>query len=156
MPAGANDVSLNHRNQIMKKNRSALPAIVLLFFVQVNCQGEDKSTFTKAGHTTDSLAKVKKSLTDGKAVLLDVREDDEWKAGHLKDAKLLPLSIIRKGKLTHKQKKLLPKDKPVYCHCRSGGRVLAVSRILRVKGYDIRPLKSGFNDLVNAGFKRAK
>ncbi len=37
---------------------------------------------------------VKKAIADGKAVLIDVREVDEWKEGHLKDAKNLPLSEL--------------------------------------------------------------
>ena len=44
----------------------------------------------------------------------------------------------------------LPKDKPVYCHCRSGGRVLQVSKLLRAKGYDIRPLKAGYEQLLTS------
>jgi phage shock protein E len=130
--------------------RSCWFAVALLLFLPAVCEGEDKSTFTESGHTTDNLKKVKRSLAKGTAVLLDVRELNEWKAGHLKQANLLPLSIIRKGK------KLLRKDKPVYCHCRSGGRVLAVSKILRSRGYDIRPLKAGYTDLLQAGFEKAK
>ena len=136
--------------------RSHWIAVALLLFLPAVCEGQDKPTFTKSGHTTDDLKKVQTSLKKGTAVLLDVRELNEWKAGHLKQANLLPLSIIRKGKLTDKQKKLLRKDKPVYCHCRSGGRVLAVSKILRSRGYDIRPLKAGYTDLLQAGFEKAK
>ena len=140
----------------MKSIPSGLPAVVVLFLLPVTGRAEERPRFTAAGHTTDSLTKVEKSLADGRAVLLDVREENEWNAGHLRDAQLLPLSTIRSGKLTGKQKKLLPKNKPVYCHCRSGGRVLVVSKLLRVRGYDIRPLKSGYADLVKVGFKRAK
>ncbi len=44
-----------------------------------------------AEHTKDSLDTVKKRLKNEKAVLIDVRELSEWDAGHLKDAKLVPL-----------------------------------------------------------------
>ncbi|MCH2210121.1 MAG: rhodanese-like domain-containing protein [Fuerstiella sp.] len=131
-------------------------AVLLFLFLPVICEGKDKPTFTESGHTTDHLKMVKRSLVKNTAVLLDVREYSEWKAGHLEQADLLPLSIIRSGRLTDKQKKMLPKDKPVYCHCRSGGRVLAVSKILRGRGYDIRPLKAGYSDLLKAGFEKAK
>ena len=140
----------------MRTAGNSLLITALLLIASAACDASEKPRFTEAGHTTDSLKKVKQKLADGKAVLLDVREENEWNAGHLQDAKLLPLSIIRQGELTEQQKKLLPKDKPVYCHCRSGGRVLAVSKILRAKGYDIRPLKSGYADLVEAGFKPAR
>ena len=115
----------------------------------------EESGFTRDGHTTDSLAKVKQEVTKGRAILLDVREKSEWDEGHLDSSRLLPLSVIRTGEFTDEQKKLLPKDKPVYCHCASGGRVLIVSEILRERGYDIRPLKGGFLTLVKAGFRKA-
>jgi phage shock protein E len=140
----------------MTKPYFCLLPVALLFLFAAAGTAAEKPTFTKAGHTTDSVVMVKKQLIANKAVLLDVREESEWKNGHLKDAQLLPLSIIREGRLTADQKKLLPKDKPVYCHCASGGRVLTVSKILRAKGYDIRPLKAGFVDLVKNGFKEAE
>jgi len=37
-------------------------------------------------------------------------------------------------------------------HCRSGGRVLPAAGILKKAGYDVRPLKAGFDDLKDAGF----
>ena len=113
-------------------------------------------TFTRAGHTTDTLDVVRQRLKDKKAVLLDVREKTEWEAGHLKSAKLIPLSVVRTSRLTKEMQKNLPKDKPVYCHCRSGGRVLIVSQILRAKGYDVRPLKAGYEKLLTSGFEKAE
>ena len=45
-------------------------------------------------HTQDSLATVKERLDEDKAVLLDVREKNEWEEGHLRQARLLPLTEI--------------------------------------------------------------
>lgn len=114
------------------------------------------SEFTAAGHTKDTLKVVQKRVKDKQAILLDVREKPEWEDGHLKHAKSLPMSVVRSGKLSKAQKKLLPKGKPIYLHCFSGGRVLAVSKMLKDKGYDIRPLKAGYPALVEAGFEKAK
>ena len=49
----------------------------------------------------------------------------------------------------------LDKDKPVYCHCRSGRRVLTAAPLLKKMGFDIRPLKAGFDELRENGFKVA-
>jgi phage shock protein E len=46
-------------------------------------------------HTKDSLDTVKKNLAAKKAVLLDVREKDEWDDGHLKDAMPAPISALK-------------------------------------------------------------
>ncbi len=112
-----------------------------------------------AEHTTDTLAQVKQAVTDGKAVLLDVRETGEWKAGHLQVAVLMPLSKLKhveeKPELAKELSEKLSKEKVVYCHCRSGGRVLPASEILKRLGYDVRPLKAGYADLLKAGFSKA-
>jgi rhodanese-related sulfurtransferase/ubiquinone/menaquinone biosynthesis C-methylase UbiE len=110
-------------------------------------------------HTDDSLEVVKERLAKGEALLLDVREQDEWDAGHLAQATLVPLSVLReKGTSKEFADELageLPK-KVLYCHCRSGGRVLAAAPILKRLGYDIRPLKAGYDDLLKAGFPKAE
>lgn len=109
-----------------------------------------------AEHTTDSLDTVKQQLKDGKAVLIDVRETSEWDEGHLKDAKLLALSRIRKGVPEEELTKSLPKGKVVYAHCRSGGRCLEAADRLKALGVEVRPLKPGYQDLLKAGFPKAE
>ena len=121
-------------------------------------QKTDRKTAT--GHTQDSLDAVRELLADKTAMLIDVRERDEWDAGHLKAAELLPLSTLRTGaarqNLAAKLAKGLPKDKIIYCHCRSGGRVLVATKILEKLNYDVRPLKAGYFDLIKSGFAKAK
>jgi phage shock protein E len=109
-----------------------------------------------ADHTKDTPEEVKKALADGKAVLLDVREKDEWDAGHLKDAKLLPLSTLKGGAKAEDVAKVAPKDKIVYAHCGSGVRCLKAADELKKLGYDVRPLKPGYKDLLKAGFEPAE
>lgn len=108
-----------------------------------------------AQHTTDTLDHVKENLSKKTAVLIDVREQDEWSAGHLKAASLVPLSELKAGIAEADLAMRVPKDKVIYCHCRSGGRVIPASEILMKLGYDVRPLKSGYQDLVNSGFEKA-
>ena len=111
-------------------------------------------------HTKDSLALIKERISKNEAVLVDVREKYEWEDGHLQSAIFLPLSGLKEGgtseSFASKLAVKLPKDKIVYCHCLSGGRVLPASAILQKLGYDARPLKSGYESLLKAGFKKAK
>ncbi len=113
-----------------------------------------------AQHTKDSLDKVRENMAQKKAILIDVREPSEWNAGHLQEAQLLPLSELKQAAndpaVQQKLEKTLPKQQIIYCHCKSGGRVLAAKGILSKLGYDIRPLAAGFDDLVAAGFAPAK
>lgn len=106
-----------------------------------------------AGHTKDSLDIVKKKLADKEAVLVDVREQAEWDAGHLDAAVLLPLSALQKE---GKAAKTLTKGKIVYTHCKAGIRSVTAAEILEKQGYDVRPLKAGYQELLDAGFAPAK
>jgi rhodanese-related sulfurtransferase len=108
-----------------------------------------------AEHTKDSLDTVKKAVADDKAILLDVREKAEWNQGHLRDAKFLALSTLRRGVKAEELDRVLPKDKVIYCHCASGQLCLQAADILKTNGYDARPLKSGYKDLLKSGFAPA-
>ena len=105
-----------------------------------------------AHHTKDSLDAVKQGVAEQKAVLVDCREPDEWKDGHIAGAVSLPLSTLERGVPPDQLARTLPKDKIVYVHCLAGGRCLTAARILGRAGYDVRPLKPGYPDLTRAGF----
>jgi rhodanese-related sulfurtransferase len=106
-------------------------------------------------HTKDTPADVKKALENKSAILIDVREQGEWDEGHLKDARLVPLSKLKKDDVKEVVKDL-PKDKVLYCHCRSGVRSLQAAEILQKLGYSVKPLKPGYKDLLDAGFPKAE
>jgi rhodanese-related sulfurtransferase len=114
------------------------------------------SAAVAADHTTDSLDTVKKAVAEGKAVLVDVREADEWADGRLKDAKHLALSDLKAGVQAEKLKAAVPPGKVVYLHCAAGGRCRVAADLLRKQGYDARPLKDGYESLLKAGFEKAK
>jgi rhodanese-related sulfurtransferase len=107
-------------------------------------------------HTQVPLETVKKEVQEKKAVLVDVREKREWDRGHLEGAVFLPLSDIQQGVDPQRLARLLPKDKILYAHCARGGRCLTAADLLKKNGYQIRPLKPGYNDLLQAGFEKAK
>lgn len=113
------------------------------------------STAKADEHTKDSLDTVKKNLAAKKAVLLDVREKDEWDDGHLKDAIPAPISELKTVDGAQRCIEKLPKGKIVYTHCAVGGRALAAAKVLRQHGIDVRPLKAGYDTLVEAGFQKA-
>jgi rhodanese-related sulfurtransferase len=85
--------------------------------------------------------KIRGLLEEG-AEIIDVREWDEWDIAHIKDAKLIPLSELRK-RLDE-----IPKDKPVYLHCRSGQRSYNAALALQNLGYtDVYNISGGFIEL---------
>ncbi|MFE1248992.1 rhodanese-like domain-containing protein [Streptomyces sp. NPDC058735] len=72
-------------------------------------------------------------LKDGD-FLLDVREDDEWKAGHAEGALHIPISefVTRYGELTE----AAPQNGRINVICRSGGRSAQVTMYLAQQGVD--------------------
>jgi len=66
------------------------------------------------------------------ALILDVREDKEFAAGHIPKAKHIPL-----GKLASRIQELdKHKSKPVLVTCRSGQRSARACRILKKAGFE--------------------
>ena len=74
------------------------------------------------------------------AVLLDVREDDEWAAGHAPEAVHVPVGQVmqRLAELAS----ALP-DRPVRVVCRSGARSARVTAYLREQGWDAVNVEGG-------------
>lgn len=64
------------------------------------------------------------------AYLLDVREDDEWVAGHAPDAQHLPMQDVPV------RMSEIPTDGDVVVACRMGGRSARVTAYLRSQGRD--------------------
>lgn len=131
-----------------------LPRGILGLLLTVSCTA--LATTSAAEHTTDSLDTVKKNVAAKKAVLLDVREKSEWDDGHLQDATLVPLSDLEDPAGAKRLIERLPKGKIVYTHCAAGKRSVSAAKILKRQGWDVRPLKAGYKDLIEAGFPKAE
>lgn len=84
------------------------------------------------------------SVPDG-AWLLDVREDDEWTAGHVPGARHIPLGQL--GARTAE----VPHDEVVYVICRSGGRSGRAAEALAGAGWDAVNVAGGMQDWAAAG-----
>ena len=70
-----------------------------------------------------------RELVENDAFIIDVREEAEFKAGHLINARNIPMSEFR-NRLDE-----IPKDIPVYLHCRSSQRSYNVIMALQTLGY---------------------
>ncbi|MFA5041653.1 MAG: rhodanese-like domain-containing protein [Bdellovibrionales bacterium] len=62
-------------------------------------------------------------------VLLDVRLQEEYDAGHIENAILMPLNTLST------RFNELPKDKPIIVYCRTGRRSAQATSFLRSKGF---------------------
>ena len=79
------------------------------------------------------------------AVLLDVREDDEWQAGHAPEAVHIPL-----GQLSASMDRL-PRGRAIVAICRSGGRSGLATKALLEAGHDAVNLEGGMKGWAASG-----
>ncbi|WP_457947591.1 rhodanese-like domain-containing protein [Pseudarthrobacter sp. alpha12b] len=79
------------------------------------------------------------------AVILDVREDYEWVAGHADGAVHIPMDQIpaRLGELDP--------DEDVYVICRTGGRSFRVAQWLTGQGYTAINVSGGMDQWLESG-----
>ncbi|HVN88804.1 MAG TPA: molybdopterin-synthase adenylyltransferase MoeB [Candidatus Binataceae bacterium] len=88
------------------------------------------------------IDEARRMLEKPDTVLIDVRESDEWRQGHIPQAIGIP-----RGFLELRVEEKVPDHKtPVILQCASGTRSLLAARALRELGYDnIYNLTGGFN-----------
>jgi len=94
----------------------------------INFAGYVASNILHGSFKQVSMSDVRE-LVENKAYILDVREIYEYEAGHIKNAIHIPLSQLR-DRVSE-----IPKDVPVYVHCRSGQRSYNAVLALQAKGY---------------------
>jgi len=105
--------------------------------------------------TKDSLDVIKKNVAAEKAVLVDVRSEQEWNKGHLEGSIFVPVTSLRKGGDPKKLAKILPKNKILYTFCVVGMRAKTAAYELGKHGYAVRAVKPGYEEFLKAGFKKA-
>jgi rhodanese-related sulfurtransferase len=79
------------------------------------------------------------------AILVDVRTSAEWKAGHVKGARHMPLTKLAAGIAT------LPSDRPIILACRSGHRSARATAMVRARGLQGINLVGGLAGWARAG-----
>ncbi len=83
-------------------------------------------------------------LAEG-SILIDVREDDEWRAGHAPEALHFPLGTLRSD--------MVPTNSGVITVCRSGARSAQAATKLRADGLTVYNLAGGMKAWAQAGHK---
>ncbi len=87
--------------------------------------------------TSDVSVDEALTLLESGALLLDVREQDEWDAGHAPQATLIPMSQLQ-ARATE-----IPQDRTIICVCHVGGRSAMVTGALNRGGWQAVNLVGG-------------
>src|SRR5215211_3187660 len=84
----------------------------------------------------------------GGAILIDVREKEDWEAAHIPDAVHLSRGMIE----LEIEEKAPALDTPIICHCGGGSRSALVADNLQKMGYtNVKSLAGGFKAWRQAG-----
>jgi len=87
---------------------------------------------------------VKQRMAEG-AVLIDVREPDEWRGGHAPGARHVPLGQLARHLPT------LPREKDILFICRSGNRSGRATEMARAAGLSATNVSGGMLAWAYAG-----
>src|SRR5437667_740098 len=99
--------------------------------------------------STDAAAKLK----SGEAVIVDVREKDEWDEGHIPDAIQMSRGTIE----LDIEEKVPDPNAMIICHCGGGGRGALAAESLQKMGYkNVRNMAGGFKAWKAAGLPTMK
>jgi len=107
----------------------------------------------KRNITEISAADAKKQAEAGAAILIDVREEEDWKEGHAHGAKHLSRGVIE----LEIEDEIPDPKKPIICYCGGGSRSALVAESLQKMGYEnVRSLAGGFRAWKDAGLPTAE
>lgn len=94
-----------------------------------------------------NVLELNEKLKNGKRPLvIDVRQPDEYRSGHIAGAKLIPL-----GELSRRMKEL-SQNREIVCVCASGNRSGSAARTLVGAGFNAVNLKGGMLSWRRASF----
>ena len=114
----------------MKYKLLIVSIIILAIFMLNSC---DKNTQSSTSTFTMITAEEAKEMMDNDddIIILDVRTKEEYYAGHIKDAILLPYDVI----MDKAKQKLPDKSATILIYCRSGRRSKIAAEDLVSLGY---------------------
>ena len=115
------------------KNFAAWALILFLIVSLVGCGSREEDAKNTASYQQITAEEAKSMMEEQPdAVILDVREQDEYHAGHIPGAVLLPIGTINEetGASAIPEKATV-----VLVYCRSGNRIKTASQALADLGY---------------------
>jgi rhodanese-related sulfurtransferase len=99
--------------------------------------------FAKPFATIDAC--TAREITESGGLLVDVRSQAEWNAGHAPAAKHIPVELI------NCRASELPSGVPIVTVCKSGVRSASAARSLAAKGFEASSVRGGMNSWRQAG-----
>lgn len=107
----------------------------------------------KRNITEISATEAAEKLRSGEALIVDVREKDEWDEAHIPDAIHMSRGTIE----LDIEEKVPDTNAMIICHCGGGGRSALAAESLQKMGYkNVRSMAGGFKAWKAAGLPTTK
>src|SRR5882672_4068299 len=97
------------------------------------------------GHKIPEVSAVDAEASSVENVLLDVRNADEWEAGHAPSAQWIPLGELEAARFR------LPMNRRIVCVCRSGARSARATEALQGWGFEAANMTGGMKAWAESG-----
>jgi molybdopterin/thiamine biosynthesis adenylyltransferase/rhodanese-related sulfurtransferase len=131
-------LEMTYRTVKIRRDPAGEPITELIDY-DAFCGAVSEQAADAAASHTISATQLKQKMDAGEAfTLIDVREQNEFEIVSIPGAVLIPKGDIMSGEALS----LIPQDKPVILHCKSGARSAEALAVLH---------KAGFSDAVHVG-----
>lgn len=97
-------------------------------------------------YPAEDFAALAQARAHGPATVLDVRQDDEWREGHLENAVHVPLQHLPACMPP-------PTAGPLWVHCASGYRAAVAASLLDAAGRDVVLVDDEWRRAADAGLR---
>ena len=101
--------------------------IIILSFIMIGCENKENI------NTNITLENIKEIVENKEYLIIDVRTEEEYKEGHIKESINIPYDEIDENIE-------IDKDKIIFVYCRSGNRLRIAQETLTQLGYVVHDL----------------
>lgn len=86
-------------------------------------------------------SQLEEVLRESRGILIDIREPDDYRAGHWPNAVNYPYDVLEQKSLH------LPKNRKLILYCEHGGGSMQIARMLGREGYQVATVVGGYEAL---------
>lgn len=93
-------------------------------------------------------SKLDEIIEENNSIVIDLRDENEYKYGHIRGAKNIPYIVFER------QKNYIPVNKKIVLYCDSGGTSIYCAKLLAVKGMTVYNLLKGIEGYKGKYFEK--